>query len=129
VEAGASADQVVFIFGPPIFPQGQPRGTLEEIERPVTQGGSGFELDVDGERIVRVAFDGQSFVEAPPSEEPIYQGPRRFDGPGPGVRTVAIQEAFEGIFAWVIGFDGPGCVGLTADPSGTTIVVEVEHPS
>jgi hypothetical protein len=129
VDTGDTADQVIFRFGPPIFPQGQHHGILEEIQRPVIQGGSGEELDVDGERIVRVAFDGQSLTEAPPSEQPTYQGPRRFDGPGPGVRTVAIQEAFEGVFAWAIGFDGPGCVGLTSDSSGTTIVVEIEHPS
>jgi hypothetical protein len=124
---GPLSDDIAFRFGPPIEPRGQPIGRFAEARPPFTAGASGLPLEVDGERFVSVTFDGQTVADA--SGDPVYDGPPRFDAAAPGVRSVVLAEAFEGQVVWYVGFDGPGCVSISGDPSGTTVVLTVEHPS
>jgi hypothetical protein len=123
--SGAAADQVLFVFGSPSSPAGVGSGTglLEEAEPPFTEDGSGLPLEVPGERVVRVRFDGlllfdESGTPTNPTDSPIL---------GSGiVRAIVREGAFEGVESWLIGFDGPGCVTLGADDTGLTIVVSVK---
>jgi hypothetical protein len=121
----SDADQVLFVFGSPSSPAGAGSGTglLEAAEPPFVQDGSGLPLDVLGERVVRVRFDGlllydEAGVPTNPTESPIL-------GSGT-IRSVVREGAFEGVESWLIGFDGPGCVSLGATDVGLTIVVTVQ---
>jgi hypothetical protein len=121
----ADSDQVLFVFGSPSSPAGVGSGTgrLEPAEPPFVQDGSGLPLEVIGERVVRIRFDGlllydESGVPTNPTESPIL-------GNGT-IRSVVREGAFEGVESWLIGFDGPGCVTLGAVDTGLTIVVVVQ---
>ncbi len=127
VQTGAAEDRVTFVLGPPLRPA---PGTLPAVQvapaaAPFVADPSGLPLRVDGQRFARVRFEGMSLYDA--TGTPTYSGPLRFDEPGPGMRSIVREGSYEGIESWIVGFDGPGCVGVDG-PSATSLTVRLSHP-
>ena len=59
---------------------------------------------------------------------PVYDGPDRLDPGGGVIRSVVLEEAFEGVVNWIIGYDGSGCVSVEPSADGLAISVVVAGP-
>lgn len=112
---------VRFRFGPSSGPAGQ--GRLEAAEPPFDQTASGQAIEVDGERVVRLHFEGLVLFDD--LGNPTYGGSDRMAPVGGPIRDVVVEEAFEGVMNWLVGFDGPACVRLRQglDPLTLELVV------
>lgn len=94
--------RVVFEFDPAL-----PGYEVDFIERPVTMDGSGDEVEVAGEAVLKITmenaaqarFEGEKVI-------PTYTGPRRLQPAGTATGAVVeVVEAgdFEGLVNWVVG--------------------------
>lgn len=112
---------VRFQFGSPTGPPGN--GSLEPATPPFDQTTSGQAIEVVGERVVRVHFDGLLLFDE--LGNPTYGGPDRLRPVGGPIRDVVVEEAFEGVMNWLVGIDGPACVRLRQglDPLSVELVV------
>lgn len=95
-------DRVVFEFNGPV-----PGYDVEYVEPPITEDGSGHDVEVDGEAFLQVVMRPASGFDLSRGEgEQTYEGPTRIDGQDSG--TSVIQEVvrtgdFEAMLTWVIG--------------------------
>jgi len=124
VSSTDSADVVTFVFGEPSSlapPQGASDGLLEAAQPPYAEGASGQPIDVDGEHVVFVRFQGMTLYDD--AGTATYDGPRRVPAGGTALRTVVNSEGFEGVSGWYIGYDGPGCVTLASDARSVSVVI------
>lgn len=117
-------DRVVWEFEGPA-----PSFRAEYVEGPVSESGSGREIDLAGEGALTVIFSLASGVDLS-GDEPveIYTGPRRIAGDDVGTRNVIeIVETgdFESTLAWAVGVDRvtPFTVTVLADP--TRVVLDI----
>lgn len=112
---------VRFRFGPSSGPAGE--GRLEAAEPPFDRTASGQAIEVEGERVVRLHFDALVLFDE--LGNPTYGGPDRIRPVGGPIREVVVEEAFEGVMSWLVGFDGPACVRLRQglDPLTLELVV------
>jgi hypothetical protein len=112
---------VRFQFGPSTGPAGQ--GRLELASPPFDQTASGQAIEVVGERVVRIHFDGLLLFDE--LGNPTYGGPDRIRPAVGPIRDVVVEEAFEGVMNWLVGVDGPGCIRLRQgiDPLSLELVV------
>lgn len=128
IAQGEDADLVTFVFGDaslPTPPQGTSKGFLEVAVPPYAEGGSGLPITVDGERVVAVRFTGMSLSND--LGQPTYEGRLDFRPDLAALRTVVNFDRFEGAMGWLIGYDGGGCVVLSADRRSVT--VSIAHPA
>ena len=126
VTGGPAADRVTFTFGPPASQPTSPRGHLREIRPPIVEGASGNEIKVDGQRYLEVKFDGMYLFDA--SGKPAFTGSQELHPKLTAIREVLATEAFEGVFTWVVGFNGGGCATLGGDPAARTVTLDIAHP-
>lgn len=104
VRAAASpggGSRVVFEFDPVV-----PGYTIDRVERPVTEDGSGDEVAVEGEALLSVRLENASGARIDGEQvTPTYTGPDRVAANGdPGVVTEVVDAGdFEGVVTWVIG--------------------------
>lgn len=126
VSAGATADTLTFVFGPPSLnsPAGAPEGSLDVAQPPYTKAGSGAAIDVIGEHVVQVGFSGMSLQND--AGEEMYLGPVEIKPALPALRHAVLFDASEGVVGWYVGYDGPGCV--TFGRSGNNVTVTIDHP-
>lgn len=126
ISATPTHDLVTFVFAPqgPPTPAGAPRGSLEAARPPFSYAGSGQEFQLLGEHAVQVRFTGM--VIADESGQATYQGSRDARPRLPSLREVVQYDASEGVVAFDIGYDGPGCVTLSRD--GNEVTVAIAHP-
>ncbi len=112
---------VRFQFGSPTGSPGQ--GSLEAATPPFDRTSSGQALQVVGERVVRLHFDGLLLFDE--LGNATYGGPDRLRPVGGPIRDVVVEEAFEGVMNWLVGFDGPGCIRLRQglDPLSLELVI------
>ncbi len=112
---------VRFRFGPATGPPGE--GRLEEAQPPFDQTASGLPVEVLGERVVRLHFEALVLFDE--LGNPTYGGPDRIRPLGGPIRDVVVEEAFEGVMNWLVGFDGPACLRLRqgVDPLVLELVV------
>jgi hypothetical protein len=112
---------VRFQFGPSTGPAGQ--GRLELATPPFDQTASGEAIEVVGERVVRIHFDGLLLFDE--LGNPTYGGPDRIRPAVGPIRDVVVEEAFEGVMNWLVGVDGPACIRLRQgiDPLSLELVV------
>ena len=126
INASTTQDLVTFVFAPQgtPTPAGAPRGTLETTKPPFSYAGSGQEFQLLGEHAVQVRFIGM--VIADESGQATYQGSHDAKPALPALREVVQYDASEGVVAFDIGYDGPGCVTLSRD--GNAVTVAIAHP-
>lgn len=122
---GASSDTLTFAFGNPSLPgpAAPPKGTLDVARPPYTVAGSDRPVQMVGGRVVAVRFSGMSLQND--TGQPTYRGPRGIEEPFPSLRHAVVYDESEGVIAWYVGFDGPGCVTIAR--AGNTVVVTIEH--
>lgn len=112
---------VRFRFGPGTGLPGE--GRLEEAHPPFDRTPSGLPVEVLGERVVRLHFEALVLFDE--LGNPTYGGPDRIRPLGGPIRDVVVEEAFEGVMNWLVGFDGPACLRLRqgVDPLVLQLVV------
>lgn len=112
---------VRFQFGSPTGPPGS--GSLEVAVPPFDHTTSGQAIEVVGERVVRIHFDGLLLFDE--LGNPTYGGPDRLRPSGGPIRDVVVEEAFEGVMNWLVGVDGPDCLRLRQglDPLALELIV------
>jgi hypothetical protein len=113
-------DRVVFEFT-----TGTPELILELDEPPYEQPASGFPIEVEGERVLRLTM--QNATAAGESEQPTYDGPFDFDPGFPILVDVVHGSDFEAQLAWFIGLAEESCVRVTLLTDPDRIVIDVEH--
>ncbi len=125
VKGNTSADLVRFVFGEASLEGsgGTPTATLQRAKRPYTQAGSGKPIAVLGQRVAQLRFDHMSNTND--IGEPTYQGPPEVQPKLPTLRDAVLFDDSEGVVAWYIGFDGPGCATLSL--RGNEVIVTIEH--
>lgn len=118
-------DQVVFHFGNMSVPGpgGPPTGRLSLAKKPYTEGASGRPIDMQGERVAQVVFQGLSLVAD--TGDPVYTGPRELQPDLTALKHAVEFDESEGVIGWYLGFDGPGCVTISRD--GKDIIVTFAH--
>ena len=121
VGAHEGFDRVVFEFRDDDVPGYE----VAYVEPPITEDGSGEEVDVAGDAFLSVRMEPASGVDlSGESFEETYTGPERLDGAGSLAEVVRTGD-FEAVLNWVIGTDGeqPFTVRVFDDP--VRLVVDV----
>lgn len=100
VGAREGGDRVVFEFDSVV-----PGYKIDYVERPVTEDGSGDEVQVRGTAILQVRMENASSARLDGEEVVVtYDGPRRVRPNLPTITTELVQVGdFEGVLTWVIG--------------------------
>jgi hypothetical protein len=124
VESTSVADRLTFRFGPPSGVIAVSDGVLREARPPFFEGGSGEEVTVAGERFVEIRFEGLFLYDD--QGTPTYEGERDRAVDLTAIVEIAVTEEFEGYMTWIVGFRGPGCVSLGADPGGI-VTLDILH--
>jgi hypothetical protein len=123
--AGAAADTLTFAFGNPSLPgpSTPPQARLEAARPPYTQAGSGATIPLVGRHVVAIRFTGMSLQND--AGEETYTGPRTIEESFKGLRDAVVYDGSEGVIAWYVGYDGPGCVTLAR--AGASITLTIAH--
>lgn len=93
---------------------------------PVTQDGSGREVEVDGEEVVLVRMKARGFDPSRPGAPRTYNGPDRMQPPDAvRIREVRRVSQFEGVQTWAVGLDArrPFTVSVLGSPARLVIDV------
>lgn len=101
------------------------KGRLRAVEPPFAQGASGLPVEVTGRHFVEFHLDGMLIADE--SGNAVYRGEKSVKPALLAVRQVEMTESFEGVYNFVIGYDGDGCVGLIDDPAMRTLTVTIAH--
>ncbi|CCG03573.1 AMIN-like domain-containing (lipo)protein [Blastococcus saxobsidens] len=99
------------------------------VEPPITEDGSGRQVDVDGSAFLEVRVSPASGVDLS-GDQPreTYTGREQLTAPGGQVITEAVQTGdFESMLAWTIGLEERVPFGVTTFPDPARLVVDVLH--
>ncbi|HVM07028.1 MAG TPA: hypothetical protein VM345_01075 [Acidimicrobiales bacterium] len=95
-------------------------------ERPITQDGSGDEIDVAGDRVVLVQFEPASGFDMEASKES-YTGPKRLEvEQAPVVEIVRVSD-FEAHLDWAVGVDRGTRFRVTTLEGPPRVVVDLSR--
>lgn len=131
VTATASGDQpggsrVVFEFDGVV-----PGYSIDYVQRPVTEAGSGDDVAVDGQAVLEVRFENASGARFE-GEKVVrtYTGPDRVKPVGGGVVAEVVEAGdFEGVMTWVVGLrQRVPAVSVAALNGPSRLVVDVPPP-
>jgi hypothetical protein len=123
---GGTSDTLTFAFGNPSLPgpAAPPTGALEVARPPYTVAGSDRPVQMAGAHVVAIRFTGMSLQND--AGQPTYVGPRGIEEPDfPVLRHAVVYDESEGVIAWYVGFDGPGCVTMAR--AGNSVVITIDH--
>ncbi len=123
IETDGVADRLVFQLGPPAP---EPTGStfrLRAVEPPFVQGGSGEPIEVAGTHFVEFHLDGMLIADEVGNG--VYRGATSVKPGFAALRQVEMTEAFEGVYNFVIGYDGDGCVALIDDAVARTLTITI----
>ncbi len=123
IDSSALADRIVFQLGDPAPELTGGRGRLTAVRPPFVQGASGLPVEVEGTWFVELHLDGMLIADA--AGNAVYQGETSVKPDLLAVRQVEMTEAFEGVYNFVIGYDGNGCVGLVDDEATRTLAITI----
>jgi hypothetical protein len=123
----SGASRVVFEFDPVV-----PGYTIDYVQRPVTEDGSGDEVTVKGEAVLQVRFENAAGARIE-GEKVIstYTGPDRVPATGAeGVVTEVVDAGdFEGAVTWVIGLRRRApALSVSTLTSPSRLVIDVPAP-
>ena len=119
------ADRLVFHFGTQAL---DPTGSTFRLlagQPPFVQGGSGQPVEVAGTHFVEFHLDGMLIADEVGGA--LYQGETSVNPDMLALKQVEMTEAFEGVYNFVIGYDGNGCVALIDDATTNTLTLTIGH--
>ncbi|MBF8289983.1 MAG: hypothetical protein HW391_951 [Chloroflexi bacterium] len=119
------SDLVTFRFGDVAPGPTGGAGRLSAVRPPILEGGSGLPVEVVGSHFVEVHFDGMLIANE--AGEAVFVGPTSAKPSMLALRQVEMTEAFEGVYNFVLGYDGNGCVTLVEDAATKTLTVAIGH--
>ncbi len=125
IETDGVADRLVFELG---AQAPEPTGStfrLRDASPPFVQGGSGEPVEVAGTQFVEFHLDGMLIADEVGGA--LYQGETSLIPDMVALRQVEMTEAFEGVYNFVIGYDGNGCVALIDDTELKTLTITIGH--
>lgn len=123
IGSDALSDRITFQLGEPAPEPLGSTGRLRAVVPPFSQGGSGLPVKVEGTRFVEVRLDGM--LLAGEDGSPTYTGPTSVKPGLIALRQVEMTEAFEGVYVFVVGYDGSGCVSLLDDAVARTLTLTI----
>lgn len=99
------------------FRDGTPAYNVQYVLPPITQGGSGEQMEVAGGAFLSIRMEPASGVDLSGEDyEETYTGPERI--PGTGVIAEAVRTGdFEAVLSWVVGVDEQRPYRVEADAS------------
>lgn len=125
LERGASADRFILEFGPRRGSV-EPSVTLSPVSPPFSMGGSGLPVEVAGSRFLQLRLDGMTIYDD--LGRPTFTGAPDQKLEGGPIRQAVLVDDFEGVVAWIVGYDGPGCVTFRRESDGgERLVLEIAH--
>ena len=99
------------------FRDGTPAFDVQYVEPPITQDGSGEEMEVAGGAFLGIRMEPASGVDLSGEEfEETYTGPDRIAGTGVIAEVVRTGD-FEAVLNWVVGLDEQRAYRVEADAS------------
>ncbi|MBI2762271.1 MAG: hypothetical protein HYX54_00720 [Chloroflexi bacterium] len=110
VDSDGVSDRVTFTFGPMAPGPTGGTGRLAAVSPPFTMAGSGEPVEVLGSHFVGLRLDGMLIADD--AGQAIYQGPITLQPSMIAIRDIEQIDGFEGVYNFIIGYDGAGCVGL-----------------
>jgi len=120
--------RVVFEFDPVV-----PGYTIDYVERPVTEDGSGDELAVEGEALLAVRMENAAGARIDgEAVTPTYTGPDRVAAAGTPSAVVEVVDAgdFEGVVTWVLGLrQRADTVSVSRLTGPARLVIDVPGPT
>lgn len=97
------------------FREGTPGYRITYVDPPITQDGSGEEVDVAGNAYLGVRFEPASGADLSGAEfQETYTGPERVPGEDPITEVVRTGD-FEAVLNWVIGLDAERAYRVEVD--------------
>jgi len=115
-------DRVVFEFTDVI-----PSFELAIVEPPLTEDGSGNEMEVAGDSFLRITMTGTSKADV--EGEIVYDGPTEFDIDAPRLAELEEGGDFERHSTWYIGLNGDAdpCLRVLEFSNPARLVIDIEH--
>jgi hypothetical protein len=102
---------------------------VDYATRPITQDGSGKEVQVAGDEALLVRFEPSSGfdTEAAGGGKPTYTGSKRIAAGSPAVTEVVQVGDFEAVLQWAVGLNGRRPFRIVALPSQARLVLDVKN--
>jgi hypothetical protein len=106
-----------------------PSYRVTSIDPPITQDGSGDELEVEGVAFLEIRLTPASGVDSVGTGwEPTYTGPARVRGATTAITEVVRTGDFEANLAWVVGLRSEQAFAVTTLSDPLRLVVDIETP-
>ena len=125
VDSDGASDRVTFMFGPVAPGPTGGTGRLTAATPPFSQGGSGLPIEVLGTHHAVLHLDGMLVVDEAGND--VFKGPTSLKPGMIALKDVEETDGFEGVYNFVIGYDGNGCVGLTGNTATGSLTVTIGH--
>lgn len=125
VDSDGASDRVTFMFGPVAPGPTGGTGRLTAATPPFSQGGSGLPVKVLGTHHVQLHLDGMLIVDE--AGNGVFKGPTSLKPGMIALKDVEETDGFEGVYNFVIGYDGNGCVGLAGNTAAGSLTVTIGH--
>lgn len=119
------SDRIVLQLGDPAPEPTGSIGRLRAVQPPFFEGGSGAPVTVEGTHFVELHLEGMLLADE--AGNPTYLGETSLKPGMLALKQVAMTEAFEGVYNFVIGYDGNGCVSLLDDAAARTLTLTIGH--
>jgi hypothetical protein len=100
IGAEGGVERVVFEFRDDALPG----ASIQYVDPPIEQDGSGEPIEVDGEAFLEIVMMSATSFDFE-TGEPAYDGPDRVTGGTSLIREVVRTGDFEGYLTWVVGLD------------------------
>ena len=123
ISSDGLSDRIILALGDPAPEPRGSTGRLKAVQPPFAQGGSGLPVEVEGTHFVEFRLDGMLLADE--NGNPTYVGETSVKPGMLALRQVELTEAFEGVYVFVIGYDGNGCVTLLDDATARTLTLTI----
>ena len=125
VDSDGAFDRTTFTFGPNAAGPTGGTGRLTAGTPPFVQGGSGLPVTVLGSHFVELHLDGMLITDDAGNE--VYQGPTSLRPDMIAIKDIEETDGFEGVYNFVIGYEGNGCVGLSGNTAAGLLTITIGH--
>ncbi len=125
VDSDGVSDRITFTFGAVAAGPTGGMGRLSGAVPPFTAAGSGLPVDVRGTHFVELHLDGMLIVND--AGDPFFKGATSLKPDMLALKDIEETDGFEGVYNFVIGYDGNGCVGLTGNTAAGSLTITIGH--